>query len=419
MGGWLVRGSSLKNKLTKSGVDQHSPIFSLGVGKTHVIECVTQLLEREFWQSGDDPNCPYILKLAFTGNAASIIGGQTVHSAFQLPFGNKNISLSDKLRDLRRKQLKNLKLIILDEMSLIKADMLYQIHFRLTEGVSMLLLGNIMKIKPPMGTMIYASPMNGKSKALYQMPGGNLWQKFETICLKTNHRQGESGIYANLLNRVRTGDHTKEDIDILKTRVFPRDSPLIPKESLLITGENRIVNEVNVKKINELEGELFEIKAIVHSKTRGKFKPAIDKAGQIKNTTLQKTLSLKRRARVMLTNNIDVCDNLSNGQLGEVVDIITNEKGQVEKVMVEFDNTNVGQEHRKRYDFSRRYPGRNITCIKKVEMEYRLKEESASSATATNFPLKLAWATSCHKIQASTGYIKHKLLLSEHKFLDC
>ena len=121
-----------------------------GVGKSHVIDCVSQLLEREFRKSGDDPNCPYILKLAFTGNAASIINGQTIHSAFQLPFRNEIMSLSDKLIDTHRKQLKNLKVSILDEISLIKSDMLYQIHFRLTEvmqnkeifgGVSILALG--------------------------------------------------------------------------------------------------------------------------------------------------------------------------------------------------------------------------------------------------------------------------------------
>ena len=92
----------------------------------------------------------------------------------------------------------------------------------------------------------------------------------------------------------------------------------------------------------------------------------------------------------MLTSNLDVCDNLSNGQLGEVVDIILNEKKQVDKVLVQFDDEKVGQELRKKYDYSKKYPGRNITVIKKVEFEFRLREGSASTATATNFPLKLA-----------------------------
>ena len=123
-----------------------------GTGKSHVIDCVSQLVEKIFRTPGDDPNSPYVLRLAFTGNAASIIKGQTIHSALQLPFGNTHVTMSDKLRDLRRKQLKNLRLIIMDEVSLIKADMLYQIHFRLMEifqnrmdfgNIGILFLGNL------------------------------------------------------------------------------------------------------------------------------------------------------------------------------------------------------------------------------------------------------------------------------------
>ena len=323
------------------------------------------------------------------------------------------MSMSDKLRDLRRKQLKNLKVIILDEISLIKADMLYQIHFRLMEimqnkrdfgNVSILALGDIMQIKPPLGTMIYACPINEKCACLYQMPNGNLWEKFQVICLKSNHRQGESGDYANLLNRLRTGEQTDEDVSLLNTRVFPRNSSLIPEDALLITGENKIVNDVNLKKLNELQGELFEIETVVHSKTRGKFKPVVDKAGQIKNTPLQNILRIKRNARIMLTSNIDVCDNLSNGQLGEIVDLIFNEKAELSQILVQFDKKEVGTEHRKKNNASNKYRGQNLTCITKIEFEYKLKEGSASTATASNFPLKLAWATTCHKIQVDSFF---------------
>ena len=171
-----------------------------------MIDCVSQLVETIFRTPGDNPNHPYVLRLAFTGNAASIIKGQTIHSAFQLPFGNNLVTLGDKLRDLRQKQFTNLRLIILDEISLIKSDMLYQIHFRLMEifqnrldfgNIAICALGDILQIKPPLGCMIYASPKNTKSASLWQIPGGNLWDKFEAITLKTNHRQGENLIYIN------------------------------------------------------------------------------------------------------------------------------------------------------------------------------------------------------------------------------
>ena len=104
-----------------------------GCGKSFVINLMTQWQERILRQSGDDPNQPYILRCAFTGTAASIINGQTLHNAFSFSFGNEYFSLNDKTRDARRRSLKNLKIVIIDEFSMVKADMLYQLDLRLKE----------------------------------------------------------------------------------------------------------------------------------------------------------------------------------------------------------------------------------------------------------------------------------------------
>ena len=382
-----------------------------GTGKSHIIECVSQLVEKVFRTSGDDPNHPYVLKLGFTGNAASIIKGQTIHSALQLPFGNNHITLSDKMRDLRRKQLKNLRILILDEVSLIRADMLYQIHFRLMEifqnkldfgNISILALGDILQIKPPLGTMIYACPRNEKSANMWKIPGGNLWSKFDVITLKTNHRQGDNRTYAELLNRVRIGEHTSEDISMLETRVFPRNHPELPASALVVTGVNKIVKRVNDKRLNDLSGRVQTITAHVSSRLRGQFKPRIDNAGQVKNTPLQYELNIKKYSRIMLTMNLDVCDGLSNGAIGEVVDYVLDSIGEVTLILVKFDNDDVGKQYRKEVNYNKEYPGQNIVAIKKIEFDFQLREGSTSSATAINFPLRLAWATTCHKIQVTT-----------------
>ena len=391
-----------------------------GTGKSHVIDCVSQLLEKVFRTPGDNPNHPYILKLAFTGNAASIINGQTIHSAFQLPFGNNHVTMNDKVRDMRRKQLQNLCLIIMDEVSLIKSDIFYQIHFRLMEifqnrldfgNIAILALGDVLQIKPPLGSMIYACPKNQKSKSLWQIPGGKLWEKFEAITLKTNHRQGEDMIYANLLNRIRIGEHTDDDIEILNSRVFPRDSSELPTDALLITGTNAIVNSFNNKKLNELSGELIEITADVRSRTRGIFKPKVTNAGLINNSPLPYVLKVKKHARVMLTVNFDVCDNLSNGALGEIIDFKRNSRNEVEIIFVKFDNETAGEQHRKHNNFDKQYPGMRATAIKKMEFEFQLRKGSDSTATATTFPLTLAWASTCHKIQGHTVKKPKKLML--------
>ena len=98
-----------------------------GSGKSMLIDAMCQQIEKLIRNSGDDPNHPYCIKAAYTGTAAANIKGQTLHSSFALNFGNKFLSLGDKVRDEKRSVLQNLKFVIIDEYSFIPADMLYQL----------------------------------------------------------------------------------------------------------------------------------------------------------------------------------------------------------------------------------------------------------------------------------------------------
>ena len=125
-----------------------------GAGKSHAIESLAQWIQIILQKSGDDIDTPYVIKASFTGAAASLIEGMTLHSAFGFDFGNKHYSLSDRTRDARKNILKKLKVIIIDEISMVKADMLYQLDLRLQEikekigvpfgGVSIFCFGDIM-----------------------------------------------------------------------------------------------------------------------------------------------------------------------------------------------------------------------------------------------------------------------------------
>ena len=139
-------------------------------------------------------------------------------------FGNKHYSLSDKTRDARRNILRNLKMIIIDEISMVKADMLYQLDLRLQEikerigipfgGVSIFCFGDIMQLQPVCGRYIFDRPQNSAYHLTFELD--SLWQKFRVLNLELNHRQGKDKLYADMLNRVREAKHTKEDIDKLK-----------------------------------------------------------------------------------------------------------------------------------------------------------------------------------------------------------
>ena len=83
---------------------------SAGTGKSHVIDLVAQWCEQELRKAGDRLDCPYVIKTAFTGAAASIIGGQTLHSSFKLHFTSVYTSLGDKMREMLRDILQNLRI---------------------------------------------------------------------------------------------------------------------------------------------------------------------------------------------------------------------------------------------------------------------------------------------------------------------
>ena len=127
-----------------------------GAGKSTVIEVLCQWTHKILQKPGDDPNCPYILKTATTGAAGVLIGGITLHSALKFNFEGKHSSLTDKLREKMRETYKNLKLIIIDEFSMMKPELLYRMDLRLKEikqsnkqfgGVAVFLFGDPLQVK--------------------------------------------------------------------------------------------------------------------------------------------------------------------------------------------------------------------------------------------------------------------------------
>ena len=143
---------------------------------------------------GDKPHHPRVLLLAQTGKAASIIGkcllcyiinsfcslkiiflgGTTIHGAFDFKFGIEVTTSGDKKLAQLRENLTEVKLIIIDEMSLVSADQLYKIDAKLREifhlnkhipfgGIAMVLVGDLLQIPPVKGVYIFQRPKFEKS----------------------------------------------------------------------------------------------------------------------------------------------------------------------------------------------------------------------------------------------------------------
>ena len=195
------------------------------------------------------------------------------------------------------------------------------------------------------------------------------------------------------------------DIEKLKTRVFPKEDPRIPQDAMYISGTNKEVNRINTLRLNKLNGNMEVINAIVTSETRSKFEPKLDNKGDIRGTALPPKLYLKKGCRVMVTYNLDVCDGITNGSQGTVIDFVRNKKGEIKHILVKFDEIESGKQRRKRFEYSNTYPGLNVTPIELKETNFSLSKQTtaaSSTATAIQFPLRLAYAATAHKIQGHT-----------------
>ena len=352
------------------------------------------------------------MKTAFTGTAAANIRGQTLHNAFSFGFGNEFFSLSDKTRDERRNQLENLKMVIVDEFSLIKADMLYILDLKLREikmrpevefgGVSVFLLGDVLQLRPVRARYLFEEPTNERFQVSFMI--NSLWEKFDVIMLRKNHRQGEDKEYADLLNKLRKGELTDEGLSMLESRVRTFGHPDLPSDALFVSCTNEEVNKFNEERLQMIDETEHVIEAINQTRSKSQIKPRTDPSGAITGTPLQRQLKLKVGAKVMLTYNIDTIDCLTNGAFGEIIGFKTGNKKQIMQVYVEFYDEDCGKSRRRNFSsLQTEFPGRNVTPIEMMEFHYSLsKKGNISNATVIQFPLKLAFAATAHKVQGMT-----------------
>ena len=241
----------------------------------------------------------------------------------------------------------------------------------------------------------------------------NLWNNCEPILLETNFRQGE-GAWTQMLNRIRVGEQTEEDLSILESRIITLPKELRDK-AIHLFFTNLEVNEHNESMLNSLEKKVYEIfanllapKGYVPKTTNG----LIDK------TQFAEKLRLKKSARVMIIANVDIKDGIVNGSLGTVIDFVKtkskNEKGEiiesVRSIIVVFDDPDTGldlmNDNQWDENVKKHYGQRGVPIFRSnltYQVPYRKNcKEHGSTCQVKQFPLKLAWASTGHKVQGIT-----------------
>ena len=255
-------------------------------------------------------------------------------------------------------------------------------------------------MKPVQAPYIFQIPYNEHFAAFHSVLP--LWEEFQVVVLRHNHRQKDEHEWAELLNRVRIGKPTLEDIEKLKTRVV-KDYALDFSTTHCFRW-NKDVYDYNSKMLNKLPGELHEISAI-QNVPKKLHKSKTTKAGRIDQTQFMKVLQVKVGARVTLVQNIWTTDGLVNGAVGNIVGV-EKKDGNVYCIVVALDDKQAGEKQRLKHPKeAKKYADQNGTPIFKCQVEYQTRtkrgKSNATKAKVVQFPMRLAWGSTAHRIQVS------------------
>jgi len=320
-----------------------------------------------------------VVVLAPTGLAAVNVGGQTIHSFFKFP---PQVLQAKDIRPLPRekKLFEQLDTIIIDEISMVRADVLDAIDrsLRLNRnrhevpfgGVQIIAFGDLLQLAPVVQGELqeyfsetYETPYFFSANVLNQCD----WRHIE---LTTNYRQGKDPGFFDLLTRLGHNRMTEEDMENLNTRLL-EEGDEEDEQVVILTSTNTAASETNARRLANLPGLSVQYGARV----TGDFDEALFPA--------EMGLVVKEGAQVMLLRN-DPDRRWVNGDVGVVERCMETElhvriKDQVFEILpVKWE--------RIRYAFSTE--------------DNKMVQETAG--TFKQFPVKLAWAITIHKSQGQT-----------------
>jgi len=328
-----------------------------------------------------------IAVLAPTGVSAINIKGQTIHSFFQFKPDITPQSVGDlPVRKRKRELYKKLEAIVIDEVSMVRADLMDCVdamlrlygprHDRPFGGVQMILFGDLFQLPPVVSRAeedlfrtIYPTPFFFSARALEGLD-------LLTMELKKIYRQKDEQ-FIHLLNAVRDNAMGAHHLSAFNTRFQPKHEIPVGEFYITLTTTNALAEKVNMQKISELPGRAHRYKGIVAGEFDRKSLPTAE------------TLELKKGAQVMMLNN-DPDKRWVNGSLGVVTAIRADEMGD-DIIMVDLENGQTVDVKKYNWELYQYYFDEAIGNLSSKVMGY-----------FTQYPLKLAWAVTIHKSQGQT-----------------
>ncbi len=336
--------------------------------------------------------------LAPTGVAAINAGGVTIHSFFQLPLCPylpdvkelvTEYQMPEAHRQLRKEKVKIIKtldLLIIDEISMVRADLMDSIdavmrRYRKNDqpfgGVQVLMIGDAHQLPPvvteqdePWLRKVYKSPFFFHSKVMQRL-------KYVTIELEKVYRQSDSG-FLDILNNIRGGVMDNNTYRLLNSRLDPRFNPddsfaAQNQRWIRLTTHNRQADTINQEKMSALKTRLYTFYAEIEGNFPENTIPA------------EKTLQLKEGAQVMFLRNDSREGRYYNGMIATVTEL-------------DYDGITVTDENGDEI---------NVPLEKWENIQYEIDKETKEitpvvEGTFTQYPLRAAWAVTIHKSQGLT-----------------
>ena len=330
--------------------------------------------------------------VAPTGVAAINAGGTTMHSFFQLPFtpfiptpeGRKNLIEKMKMQSNRRKVLQELELLIIDEISMVRADVLdsvdtilRHVRYRNNEpfgGVQVIFIGDMFQLSPVatddewrMLSQYYSSPYFFHSQAIMQQQP--VYIELDKIFRQTN------GDFIRILNEVRNNCMSDPSLKLLQSRYNPLFVPPSNDTYITLTTHNYKADQINAEELTKIKGKIYTFDATIEGEYPEKSYPT------------EKILELKIGAKVMfLKNDTETPRRFFNGKIG-VVESVDDDAIKI-KCPDDFEAIELGKAVWENIRYTTNPTTKQI--------------EENQLGKFIQFPLRLAWAITIHKSQGLT-----------------
>lgn len=328
--------------------------------------------------------------LAPTGVAAVNIDGVTIHSfcKFSIDVTLEKVH-RHKAKSNARKVLKKLDTIVIDEISMVRADLLDCVNKflqlngphpqQIFGGIQMVFIGDLYQIPPVVKrdlmqffTTHYKSPYFFSSQVFAEHG-----QSFELVEFEKIYRQADTK-FINILNAIRNNTVDAEHLQVLNSRLQPEFTPHPDEFWVHITGTNDAVKRLNDAKLAQLtHPEKIYLASASGSVTKESF-PADEE------------LRLKVGAQVMMVNN-DKAERWVNGSIGQITRIQSDKDSTYDTICVRLTS------------------GEEVTVLPHEWDVFKYEVDETTHALITSkvgsfaqYPLRLAWAITVHKSQGKT-----------------